>query len=80
MLFACISFHLLCSCFPFNRAVKLAYKKYIQWKRYDWDVNSIHHGLDSPHQQCIKRHIKMDAESELIHGELDIMTQLYDTG
>jgi hypothetical protein len=80
MLFACISFCLLGSCRPFDRAVKLAYKKYIQWKRYDWDVNSICHGLDTLHRQCVKRHIKMDAELELIFGALDVMTQSYDTG
>jgi hypothetical protein len=79
MLFSCISFCLLRSCRPFDCAVKLAYKKYIQWKRYDCDVNSICHGLDSLHWQCDKRHIKMDAELELICGALNVMTRLYDT-
>jgi hypothetical protein len=80
MLFACISFCLLCSCCLFNCAIKLAYKKYIQWKRYDWDVNFICHGLDSLHPQCIKRHIKMDAELELVLSALEVMTQSYNTG
>jgi hypothetical protein len=46
MLFACISFHLLRSCSPFDRAVNSVYKHYIHWKRYELDVNSICHGLD----------------------------------
>jgi hypothetical protein len=46
MLFACISFRLLRSCHPFDRAVNSAYKQYIHWKRYELDVNSICHGLD----------------------------------
>jgi hypothetical protein len=79
ILFACISFCLLCSCCPFDHAVNSVYNKYIQWKRYDWDVNSICHGLDHLHRQCDNRHIKMDAELELIHGALDVMTWLYDT-
>ncbi len=74
MLFASISFRFLRSCRPFDHAVKSAYNKYIQWKRYDWDVNSICHGLDSLHRQCNKRHIKMDAEPELIQGALNVMT------
>jgi hypothetical protein len=80
MLFACIFFCLLHSCRPFDCAVNSAYKKYIQWKWYDWDVNSICHRLDYFHRQCNNRHIKMDAELESIHGALDIMTRLYTTG
>jgi hypothetical protein len=80
MLFACISFHLLRSCRPFNRAVNLAYKQYIHWKRYELNVNSIRNGLDYFHRQCDNRHIKMDAESKLICGALDLLTQLHDTG
>jgi hypothetical protein len=80
MLFACISFRLLHSCCHFNHAVNLAYKQYIHLKRYELDVNSIHHGLDYFHQQCNNRHIKMDAESELICSAIDILTQSYDTG
>ncbi len=80
MLFAHISFCLLRSCRPFDRAVKSVYKKYIQWKRYDWDVNSIRHGLDSFHRQCNNKHIKMDVESELLRGALDVLARSYDTG
>ncbi len=80
MLFAHISFHLLRSCCPFDCAVNSAYKQYIHWKKYELDVNSICHGLDYFHWQCNNRHIKMDAESELIRGALDILTRLYDTG
>ncbi len=79
-LFACISFCLLHSCCPFDHAVNLAYKQYIHRKRYELDVNSICHGLDYFHQQCNNRHIKMDAELELICGALDVLTWLYDTG
>jgi hypothetical protein len=46
MLFACIFFRLLRSCCPFDCAVNSAYKQYIHWKKYELDVNSIHHGLD----------------------------------
>ncbi len=80
MIFVCISFHLLRSCCPFDHAVNSAYKQYIHWKRYELDVNSICHGLDYFHRQCNNRHIKMDVESELICGALDILTRLYDTG
>jgi hypothetical protein len=55
-------------------------KKYIQWKRYDWDVNSICHGLDSFHLQCDNKHIKMDVELELLHGALDVLARSYNTG
>jgi hypothetical protein len=80
MLFACISFCLLRSCRPSNCAVNSVYKQYIHWKRYELDVNSIHHGLDYFYWQCNKSHIKMDAESKLICGALDVLTRSYNTG
>ncbi len=60
MLIVCISFRLLRSCPPFDRAVKSAYNQYIHWTREEFDVNSICNGLDYFHQKCNKRHIKMD--------------------
>jgi hypothetical protein len=80
MLFARIFFRLLHSCCPFDHAVKLAYNQYIHWTREEFDVDSICNGLDYFYQKCNKRHIKMDAELELICDALDVMTQSYGTG
>ncbi len=80
MLFACISFRILRSCCPFDRAVKSAYKKYILWTKTNIDANYICIGLDYFHRQCDNRHIRMDVESELLRGPLDVLTQSYDTG
>jgi hypothetical protein len=80
MLFACISFSVLCSCCPFDHAVKLAYKQYNHWMRKEFDVSSICNGLDYFHQQCNNRHIRMDVELELLCGALDVLAWSYDTG
>jgi hypothetical protein len=88
MLFARITLHILRSCCPFDCAVKLAYKKYIQWTKQGYDANSIRNGLDYFHRQCNNRHIRMDVESELLRGaldvlalsSLDILARSYDTG
>jgi hypothetical protein len=76
MLFACIYFRILSSCRPFDGAVKSAYKKYILWTKTNIDVNYIRIGLDSFHQQCNNRHIRMDVESELLRGALDVLALL----
>jgi hypothetical protein len=44
------------------------------------DANYIRVGLDALHQLCDKRHIKMDVESELLCGTVDVLTPSYDTG
>jgi hypothetical protein len=80
MLFACISFRILRSCRPFDRAVKSAYKKYILWMKTNIDANYIRIGLDYFHWQCNNRHIRIDVESELIRGALGVLTRSYDTG
>ncbi len=79
MLFARISFRILRSCRPFDRAVKSVYKKYILWTKTNIDANYIRIGSDYFHRQCDNRHIRMDVESELLRGTLDILTRSYDT-
>jgi hypothetical protein len=80
MLFACISFCILCRCCPFDHAVKLVYKQYIHGTRKEFNVNSICNGLDCFHRKCNSMHIRMDVESELLRGALDALAWLYDTG
>jgi hypothetical protein len=80
MLFAFISFCILCSCCPFDRAVKSAYKQYIHWTRKEFNVNSICNGLDYFHRKCDNLHIRMDVELELLCGALDVLARSYDTG
>ncbi len=46
----------------------------------EFDANSIHNGLDYFHRQCNNRHIRIDVESELLCGALDVMARLYNTG
>ncbi len=62
MLFACISFRILRSCCPFDRAVKSAYKKYNLLSNTNIDANYICIGLECFHWQCDNRHIRMDVE------------------
>ncbi len=73
MLFAWVTFRILRSYRPFDCAVKSCYKKYVRWTKQGYDANSIRNGLDSLHQQCNNRHIRMDVESELLRGALDIL-------
>jgi hypothetical protein len=80
MLFARISVCILRNCCPFDCAVKSAYKQCIHWTRKEFDVNSIHNGLDYFHRQCDNRHIRMDVEPESLRGALDVLAWLYDTG
>jgi hypothetical protein len=80
MLFACISFRILHSCCPFDRAVKSAYKQYIHWTRKEFNVNSICNGLDYFHRKCDNMHIRMDVELELLCSALDVLAWSYDTG
>jgi hypothetical protein len=80
MLFAPISFCILHSCRPFDRAVRSAYKQYIHWTRKEFYVNSICKGLDYFHWKCNNMHIRMDVELELLCGALDVLARLYDTG
>jgi hypothetical protein len=80
MLFAFITFCILRSHCPFDCSEKLAYRRYIRWTKTNIDANYIHVKLDALHQKCNKRHIKMDVESELPRGALDVLTQSDDTG
>ncbi len=63
-----------------NLPVKSAYRRYIRWTKTNIDANYIRVGLDALHQLCYKRHIKMDVESELLRGAVDVLTRSYDTG
>jgi hypothetical protein len=65
---------------PFDCSVKSAYKQYIHLTKKEFNVNSICNGLDYFHQKCDNMHIRMDVESELLFGALDVLAWLYDTG
>jgi hypothetical protein len=80
MIFARVILRILRSCCPFDCAVKSAYRRHIRWTKTNIDANYIQVGLDAPHQLCNKRHIKMDVESELLRGAVDVLTRPYDTG
>jgi hypothetical protein len=80
MIFARVILRILRSCFPFDCAVKSAYRRYIRWAKTNIDANYIRVGLDALHQLCDKRHIKMDVESELLCGAVDVLIRSYDTG
>ncbi len=79
-IFTCVTLHILRNHQPFDRAVKSAYRRYIRWTKMNIDATYIRVGLDILQQRCDKRHIKMDVESELLCGAMDVLTRSYDSG
>ena len=80
MLFTHVTLRILRSHHPFDCSVKSAYRRYIRWTKTNINANYIRVGLDALHQLCDKRHIKMDVESELLRGAVDVLTWSYNTG
>ena len=80
MIFTRVILRILCSRCPFDCAVKSVYRRYIRWTKTNIDVNYVRVGFDALHRLCNKRHIKMDVESELLRGAMDVLTRTYDTG
>jgi hypothetical protein len=80
MLFACVTLRILRSHHPFDRSVKSAYKRYICWTKTNIDATYIQDGLDAFHHLCNKRQVKMDVESELLHGAADVLSHTTPVG
>ncbi len=74
MIFACVTLRILRCHHPFDRSVKLAYRRYIRWTKTNIDATYIRDGLNALHQLCDKNHIKMDVESELLRGAVDVLS------
>ncbi len=60
--------------------MKSAYRRYIRWTKTNIDATYIRDGLDALHQLCDKRHVKMDVESELLRGAVDVLSHTTPVG
>ncbi len=74
MIFDRVTLRILCCHHPFDRSVKSAYRRYIRWTKTNIDATYIRDGLNALHQLCDKNHIKMDVESELLCGAVDVLS------
>jgi hypothetical protein len=80
MLFTHVTLRILRSHHPFDRSVKSAYKKYIRWTKMNINATYIRDGLDTLHQLCDKRHVKMDVELELLRSTVDVLSHMTPVG
>ena len=74
MIFACVILHILHCCHPFDCSVKLAYRRCIGWTKANINATFVGDGLNALHQLCNKVNIKMDVESKLLHGAVDVLS------
>jgi hypothetical protein len=73
-LFARVTLHILRCRHPFDCSVKSVYRRYIRWTKSNMNATYIRDGLNALHQLCNKNHTKMDVESELLRGAVDVLS------
>jgi hypothetical protein len=66
MVFARDTLRILHCRHPFDRSVKLAYRRYIHWTKTKINANFVRDGLNDLHQLCNKYSIKMDVDSSYV--------------
>jgi hypothetical protein len=74
MIFACVILRILRCHQPFDCSVKSAYRRYICWTKTNINATFVCDGLNALHQLCDEDNIKMDVESKLLHGAVDVLS------